>query len=209
MIDTLLDDIRLTLDGDTPHGRRAAVRAMFAAVEGILWSLKRDLLADGEFKLSQAQIALLREEQYQVAGDGSAETRKLLIRLRDNIRFTVHIVNSLYSEYSVNYSEPGWQSLMESMKVRDRLMHPKAESDLEVTSEELKQALDGVVWFANLISDGRRALGKFLETPEVQQRRLERALVRYVAENAGKPLGGLGQFVEPGDPRAWKPTDSA
>lgn len=72
---------------------------------------------------------MLKEEQYQISGSGAPETKRMLIRLRDYIRFTVHVIRKLHPEYAIDFNNNGWQSLMQSTKVRDRLMHPKCKAD--------------------------------------------------------------------------------
>lgn len=185
----LLDDVKRAFnERESPHMRRSAIRAVFAAVEGFLWSLKESLLKNGGFKLTASELALLREEQYQVSGNGSAETKKLLIRLRDNIRFTMHIAQRLHPEHAVDYTASGWQALVESTKVRDRLMHPKSETDLDVSTDELLQAMEGFTWFAGITAAGHKALSSFLETPEAQTHQLVRVLRESAAKNIGKGL---------------------
>ena len=54
---------------------------------------------------------------------------------------------SFGSEFKLNLSGQGWQSLCKSVKVRDRLMHPKELSDLEVSDEEILYTKKAIDWF--------------------------------------------------------------
>lgn len=174
----LLSDVFLALTEKplTVHGRRAAIRAVFAAVEGYLWSLKQDIASAAEYRLGAAEMALLREERYVVGRGGEAETKRLLLNLKDSIRFTVAMTRKLHAESNVGLGDAGWQSLIDSLDVRHRITHPKSAAALDVSDEELNTALDGLLWFLGLTTKGKEAVEHFLSTPEARQRLLIEAL---------------------------------
>lgn len=145
----------------------------------MLWVIKQNIADTAAWALTAAEIALLREERYAVGSDGGAETEQLNLGFKQNVRFAVVMLRRLNSESSIKFEDKGWQSLMSSLKVRDRLMHPKSISDLEVSEDDVTCALDGLLWFMGLSKEGDDAIRKFLETPEAKQRLMAKALRDY------------------------------
>jgi hypothetical protein len=149
-----------TLGGDLAYSpediaqqryRRAYVRAAFALVEGTVFSLKRILLEavqvfDGS--LDAGERAMLEEQEYQLQNDGTVRTKRAFLRVADNIRFTLGLGPKVFGiPVVVDYSGRGWAGLKVGIQVRNRLVHPKSPSDLEVSDEELSSVAAGVEWF--------------------------------------------------------------
>ena len=79
---TSLDSVK----HDSQYSRRTAFRTIFAAIEGRLYYLKRDVVARATESFSIAEIAMLRDESYTLAR-GKAKVIPKFIPLADNIRF--------------------------------------------------------------------------------------------------------------------------
>jgi hypothetical protein len=69
----------------------------------------------------------------------------------------------------IDYSGTGWQQLLVSVKIRDRLMHPKQPADLTVTDDEVASLRTAMSWFrdnvVSLLDDTKHRI-RSLETPE-------------------------------------------
>jgi hypothetical protein len=64
------------------------------------------------------------------------------------IKFALRMVGrGADSPPEVAYGVGGWDALVKSLGVRDRLMHPKVAQDLEVTDRELEQVRAARTWF--------------------------------------------------------------
>lgn len=48
-----------------------------------------------------------------------------------------------------DYRSRGWQSLLDSVPVRNRITHPRSPSDLEITDDEVAKVREALVWFIN------------------------------------------------------------
>ena len=57
------------------------------------------------------------------------------------------IVKRLLPHEEVDLAGSGWRCLLTAMKVRDRIMHPKAQTDLDVSDEEINATSEGCFWF--------------------------------------------------------------
>jgi hypothetical protein len=131
--------------------RRAYVRAAFALVEGVMSGLK-GILVDAVpafgVTLERAEQALLAEEADSLRDDGSGRVAPLFLRAADNLRFTFALGEKVFGEpVPVPYRDRGWAGFKESVKVRNRLVHPKRPSDLTVSDEEMAALNDATEWF--------------------------------------------------------------
>jgi hypothetical protein len=60
-------------------------------------------------------------------------------------------------QWTLDVSDAGWQYLKRATKVRDRLTHPKALSDLTVSDEEIRVCSAAPLWMTKQLSDYLRA----------------------------------------------------
>jgi len=174
LVDTVLDDVLSVLDdlaeSDTPARRRTLVRTVFAAVEAVTATLKTDCLARDLSHYSVEELAMLREDSYEIGPDGKAERRHKTIPPRENFRFAIR----MYAKHAVAGSAAfaldvggsGWPALRDSLKVRNRLTHLKRPDDLAVTDAELETLQQAVVWLLREVSRVLAHVGDLLEAVE-------------------------------------------
>lgn len=133
--------------------RRAAVRATFACVEGVIFGLKQLALAlptKNTYTLTAAEEALLREKTYKIDKKGMAGEDKAKIGLSSNLLFTFYIVAKIMGESSpIDVSKNEWKIFKDAIEIRDRLMHPKSVAALEVSDEEIQKVNQAYCWFHN------------------------------------------------------------
>jgi hypothetical protein len=136
---------------DTQTMRRHLVRATFAEIEGILYAYKLFALKGHELNqvsYSPAELALLREEDYDLDAKGIPQTRPARLTFAANLLFTIRSLAKAFSRsYDPPTGEVGWMKLKDSAKVRDRLMHPKAAGALLVSDGELIDLGKGREWW--------------------------------------------------------------
>jgi len=131
-------------ESDTPTRRRSAVRATFAAIEGLLSMVKVGM---GVLTLSPSEISIVREEAYEVSDSGAIRVRARAVPFSRNLKAIVRIIKRLRPHYALDFNHPGWHALTRTLEVRHRLTHPKGLGDLEVSSRELSDAQRGFNWF--------------------------------------------------------------
>lgn len=161
VIEDVNDAMQLVEAEPGPGRRRAAVRAVFAAIEGLLWELKEDIarVYPANAGITRvADLALLRDEGYRVGSRGEVRTTPTFAPLPQNIRFTAKVLQRIRQEYEYDFSGQGWEALVASVEVRHRLTHPKTEASLEVTEEELGRCVAAFYWFLAFIIVARREL---------------------------------------------------
>lgn len=140
--------------------RRDVIRTISAAMEGLHWQLKVDLLAldDQRRSLSAGERALLAEETYVLSDNGKVRTSARRTALPAAIRLVVRLVERQRPGYSVDFTHPGWNCLQRSVVVRHRVVHPKSLEDLQVADAEIEEAVRAFHWLLALVIEVLREL---------------------------------------------------
>jgi len=184
-----MDELGCVLLNDAKHAeahlqsdtaRRHYVRAVFAYIEGLGFRLKRVVLArhaSGLCKLLPPEIALLREESYDLDDKGVPHIRAAHLKLTRNLRFAFEQYAKAYGMAgTLAVDAPGWRALLAAAEIRNRLMHPKSVQDIEVTEDEAKVVKAALDWFTaefvRLL--GISVPGSRRSKPETPKRHMER-----------------------------------
>lgn len=143
--------LHLLADADTQYNRRILLRVFFSAVEGDTYCLKQhllDRLKANPALYSSGEVALLREETYNLDGKGEVVAQPRFLRISDNFRFTLKLfVNESLPGFDVTGDSVGWEAFGKSLKVRHRITHPKSDGDLYIAKDELENAKVALVWY--------------------------------------------------------------
>ena len=133
------------LDADYEFHARQLIRAAFAYIEAVTFSVK----ASAAWKCMEEGIEITPQEryfatdtEYELNEKGEIVECATKISLSRNIRFALSLNEKAYgATKSFDPSVEWWCCLRESVKVRDRLTHPKMPRDLDVSPEELIKAI--------------------------------------------------------------------
>jgi hypothetical protein len=133
--------------------KRSAVRAAFAAIEGLVSATKGMVLEPLHAvrpHYTDAEIALLREETYSLTSKGDAVAQPRFLRLEENVRFVWKMfVREWGIDLDVDFQGDGWMAFCSSVKVRNRITHPRTPSELEVTDAEFSRVEKGYAFVHN------------------------------------------------------------
>jgi hypothetical protein len=148
----LLDDVYAFIKDDPnitdERQRRAFVRSVFAMVEGLTFATKQTILTDYETHLRPSEIALIKEETFELDDNGRPKARPLFLQLPRNVRFMFDLLVRFRGiPLQLQIGGRGWQSFLAAIQVRNRLMHPKQNGDLTVTDAELQVVHLAFRWF--------------------------------------------------------------
>ncbi len=128
--------------------RRSLVRAIFSLVEGMSFCLRVGLLEDKENELPHTTVMALQELQIEIANEGQVKSKPIKTSIMNLLRLTVREYSSMYpGELKIKCAGAEFEGLVKSVRVRDRLMHPRSLDDLTVTDGEIKLAVVGMNWF--------------------------------------------------------------
>jgi hypothetical protein len=130
------------------HERRSLVRAIFAFVEANSFSLRQILLKSFKEKLSAETQLALAELQIEITSSGAVKTKVKNVGALSMLRLTICTFASVLPPLSkLKCSGPGYEALVRSIRIRDRLMHPKSYQALNVTDPEIHAVVDAFLWF--------------------------------------------------------------
>ncbi|MHA6139919.1 hypothetical protein ACX3YC_21210 [Pseudomonas mohnii] len=128
--------------------RRTLVRSVFAFIEGNAYFLRRMLLASFKPELSLELQLALAEQQIEITGNGTVRKKAMRAGALDLLKLTIGTFTAILPSLNLKASGPNFESLVRSMKVRDRLMHPKSAHSLNVTDEEIRDVIGAYSWFS-------------------------------------------------------------
>jgi hypothetical protein len=131
--------------------RRMMVKNSFAWFEGTIYGIKRLAIYQferKEVKFSHAELAMLREEKYELNFD----TGKAVVKTNNypkfnpNLRFAFSCL-AKSCEATFELDESIMPQLKQFEDIRNRLTHPKKVKDLEISNGELEICIRVHHWF--------------------------------------------------------------
>ncbi|QLK46775.1 hypothetical protein DR996_17095 [Vibrio owensii] len=156
-----LDEGEKQEDGSTiadhEFNARQLVRAGFAYIEGVSFSLKvaaiDDAIENG-IELSQAEIDFAFEVSHQLNDKGNIVEVSAHINLTRNIKFAFTLYSKAHRlDKSFDAGLTWWSDLRKAIKVRDRLMHPRSPEDLDIEPSEVITVVSAVRGFESLLAE--------------------------------------------------------
>ena len=133
---------------DNQFWRRTFVRSTFALIEGNTFRMKQYALTQSHL-FTGAEVALLKEESYELNEKGIAYEQPKYVNISRNIRFAFQsFAHSFHSNYTLKVDDKGWDCFKKALKVRDRLTHPKGLNDLNITDQEINDAMVALSWYS-------------------------------------------------------------
>lgn len=142
--------------------RRAVVRSVFAMIEGSIYRMKQIALeANSPEKqlFSQGEVDMLAEVTYRLAENGVVKKVPAKISLDGNILFAFKAIERVTKTGYTLEQGADWELLKRSIRLRDRLTHPKTLDQLVVTDQDYGMVLTAWGWF------GRQVEGAFGRGP--------------------------------------------
>lgn len=134
-----------TINAKYEYHARQLIRAIFAFIEAVTFSMKlhaADQYITSGGELTDAERLFVLETEYYLKENGETGERPARIRLTDNIRFAFALQEkSLDLKEKFNANVDWWASLRLSIRVRDRLTHPKWPEHVDVAPDEVITAL--------------------------------------------------------------------
>ncbi|MBH2846077.1 hypothetical protein I6U52_20220 [Serratia marcescens] len=140
---------------DHEFNARQLVRAGFAYIEGGSFSLKVAAIDDAinnSIELTQADIDFAFEVSYQLNDKGNIVEGTAHINLTKNIKFAFNLYSKAHQlNKPFDSGLSFWSDLKKSIKIRDRLMHPRAPEDLDIEPKEVITVIAAVRGFESLL----------------------------------------------------------
>jgi hypothetical protein len=124
---------------------RQLIRAVFAYFEAVTYSVKvwsANHCMENDIPIAPQERYFATDTKYEINPKGEIVETVAKISLARNIRFAIYMNRKAHGIYEpFNASIEWWSCLKCAIKVRDRLTHPKLPGDLDVSGEDIVNAL--------------------------------------------------------------------
>jgi hypothetical protein len=141
---------------DYEFDARQLVRSAFAYIEGVTFAIKVAAATDCEkngVEFQPHEWYFILETGFELNDKGEVVERPAQIKLARNIRFAFSLYERAHQlKPHFDPSVEWWSCLRDSMRVRDRLMHPRSASDLDVSPTEVIAVIKAKYGFDELLS---------------------------------------------------------
>jgi hypothetical protein len=130
--------------------RRSLVRAIFAHNEAVTYAIKSLAICrtPSSKTASVEDRYLAKEIAFELDDKGLIRSTRAKLRFLPNLKFAFHLYSRLRDfEFTLDTGCEGGGKLVASIRVRDRLTHPKSLESLEVKNEEIRDVLTAFFWF--------------------------------------------------------------
>ncbi len=133
--------------------RREFIRSVSAAIEGLHWQLKDDLLKRSWYRLSVHEQAAMLEESFSINDRGIVSVQPRFLPLSIAVRLVVQVIKRLRPTHELDFNNVGWSNLKSTIEVRNRIVHPKSMADLDVSEKEVEEAMNSFNWMLALVKE--------------------------------------------------------
>jgi hypothetical protein len=145
--------------------QRSNVKNFFSILECLIFQFKRISLIAYQLDIaefSESEIALLKEETYELNNKGDVETKISKLKTTDNFLFSVKMLERAFN-YSIGFEKNSkqWQDFLTAIKIRNRLTHPKTIEELFITDNEVNVINRVIEWFFQIVDEFGDAADKF------------------------------------------------
>ncbi|MBI1178716.1 hypothetical protein GC207_14885 [bacterium] len=127
---------------------RSYVRAVFAAIEGDLFGMKRVIIErwkETQHPFKGDDLEQLLERPVILA---NTPQKSGFLPFHKNLKFVFKCFAEVHgSNFQLKFNHADWQALLDAVEVRNRLAHPKRLEDLTVTEKEQVWILQGARWY--------------------------------------------------------------
>lgn len=149
---------------DTQYKRRTFVRALFAMIEGTVYFLKQTTLSTGlsNGKLSVSDMLLLQDATPELRQNGETCIKTKFIPIDDNLKFVIRMLKQVYEiNISLGQGSSAWQDFQAAISIRNKITHPKSESDFLISDKDVETMRRVRSWFCEIIADAVKRISSF------------------------------------------------
>ncbi len=143
------------VSADYEYHARHLIRAILAYIEAVTFSVKVSCVTrclDAGLDVSDHERYLAVEIDRELNEKGEIIERPARIRLASNVRFAFRLLEKASKKpSSFDPASEWWSCLRETIRVRDRLTHPRMPEDLNVSGAEIVSALKAKKGFTEVL----------------------------------------------------------
>lgn len=154
-----IDDGEIDADGsvsaDYEYHARHLIRTVIAYIEAVTFSVKVysvQKCMDSGIDVTDHERYLTVEVEGKLNEKGEIYERPTKIRLAQNVRFAFRLLEKANGQPTkFDPSEKWWSCFKETIRVRDRLAHPRMPADIDVSGAEIISALEAKNGFSRIL----------------------------------------------------------
>lgn len=139
------------IEADYEYSARQLIRAIFAYIEAVTFSVKAwsaGYCMDNNIEITPQERYFATDTEYDLNDRGEVIETVARIPLARNIRFAISMHRRAHGvSEPFNASIEWWSCMRKAIRVRDRLTHPKLPGDLDVSGEDIVDALKAKAGF--------------------------------------------------------------
>ncbi len=154
MIQVLQEDLAsiegILRDNKGQFWRRVYARAIFAFVDGVLFSLKVGILPPSPHPLLESEREYLygRRAKEELDGHKLFDLTPTRVSVREDFEMTFFMYADMWgSNFRIRKNTKGWDLFLEAIRIRKRVTHPKRLRDLDITNGDLEALHKALHWF--------------------------------------------------------------
>jgi hypothetical protein len=133
---------------DTASSRRDLVRTALAGAEGLLWFFRVQLFKHRRTVASVTPLELdaIFERSYTVAENGAVRQVSRYLPSLSTYRLLTRVIQRDFPSFNPDFHGEGWSRMKAAVEIRNRITHPKAIEDLNVSMEDAQNAKAAFFW---------------------------------------------------------------
>jgi hypothetical protein len=137
------------------ESNRTYLRSFFSMIEGITYRTRQILLErhqDNNIILKLEQLIVFSEISIELKDNGNLKKRQKFYDLRSMMLFTYKTYCELYNKldiYKKFLSDNRLNNFNESIKMRNRITHPKSGMDVFINGSDIQIVMSAGEWFHN------------------------------------------------------------
>jgi hypothetical protein len=139
------------VEADYEYHARQLIRCIFAYIEAVTFSMKTwsaGHCMDEGIEITPQERYFATDTEHELNDRGEVVETTAKISLAKNIRFALTISRKAHGiTDSFDASVDWWNCLKKAIRVRDRLTHPKFPGDLDVSGDDIVDALKAKAGF--------------------------------------------------------------
>lgn len=140
---------------DNQYNRRIIVCVFARAVEGEIFHLKEHCLKRLDSNpafYTTGEAAVLRESSYYLDKDSSVLARPQFFRTPDNFHFVLKMfAKDTIPDLDIRMDTASWANFKNAFQIRNRLTHPKTETDLLISDEDVGCVQRAFLWYRKVL----------------------------------------------------------
>ena len=145
------------VSADYEFHARNLIRAVIAYIEAVTFSVKVhsvDKCMKAGIKISDHERYLAVEIDSALNDKGEIRERPSKIRLASNVRFAFNLYEKASGEkIKFDPSDEWWSCFKETIRVRDRLTHPRLPEDIDISGKEIANAMKAWTGYEKVLLD--------------------------------------------------------